>query len=564
MKLEDLKAQGEAPAWLENTGFKTLLGGYLLPNETPRGMWRRISDDAASALNRPELADIFFNLFWSSVFCASTPIAVNLGTDRGLPISCFGSNIADQTSEILRKASEAGMLSKYGGGTAGYFGNIRPSGSVISKGGTTDGPVAFMKIFDSVISTISQGSTRRGSFAAYLPIDHPDVAAFLRMRRPEGDPNRQCLNLHHAVCISDEFMQKALSGDEKSQELLTEVYRARLETGEPYLFFSDNVNNHRPQVYADKGLEIQHSQLCNEIYLNTDSTHTFVCCLMSLNLATYHSWKDSDAIYYAIWFLDAVMTRFLEKAKGLNGLEDAIRFAERERALGLGVLGWHTLLQTEGVSMDSLRAKILNKAIFKKIKEESVRASKDLAVAYGEPSLLKGYGLRNSALNCVAPTASNSLISGNVSAGIEPISSNCYEKATAKGSFVEFNPTLKLLLAQKGKDIPEIWNQILKDEGSVRSLDCLSAEEKNVFKTAFEIDQRVLVNLAADRQPFIDQGQSLNLFFPSNTDPLYFHEVHVSAWKQKLKGLYYVRSSSVLKADLSARGSVECTVACEG
>lgn len=563
MKLEDLKNAGEAPEWLSEPGFRVLQGGYLLPDETPKGMWLRISNDAADALKKPELGQKFFDFFWKGVFCASTPIAANLGADRGLPISCFGSHVSDETIEILRKSTEIGMLSKYGGGTAGYFGEIRPSGSLISKGGTTDGPVAFMKIFDSVIATISQGSTRRGSFAAYLPIEHSDVKAFLRMRRPEGDPNRQCLNLHHAVCISDDFMNKALNGDEEAQELLTEVYKARLETGEPYLFFNDNVNNQRPKWYVDQNKFINHSQLCNEIYLNTDAKHTFVCCLMSLNLARWHEWKDMDAPYWATWFLDGVMTKFIEKAKNLVGLEDAVRFAERERALGLGVLGWHTLLQDELVGMDSFRARMLNKAIFKYLKEQSQKATEDLAKEYGEPSLLKGYGVRNSMTLAVAPTASNSIISGNVSPGIEPINSNAYEKATAKGSFIEFNPALKKLLISKNKDLPEVWSQILKDNGSVRTLDFLTQEEKDVFKTAFEIDQRVLIDLAADRQKFIDQGQSLNLFFPNDVDPLYFHDVHMQAWKSGLKGLYYVRSSSVLKADLSARDSGECK-SCEG
>jgi len=284
---------------------------------------------------------------------------------------------------------------------------------------------------------------------------------------------------------------------------------------------------------------------------------------MSLNLATYEQWKNTDAAYWAIWFLDGVMTRFLQKAKTLIGIEDAVRFAERERALGLGVLGWHTLLQSEGTAMDSFRAKILNKSIFKTIQGHAERATRDLATAYGEPSLLKGYGVRNSCLTATAPTSSNSLISGNVSPGIEPINSNAFEKATAKGSFIEFNPALKALLASKGKDTDDVWATILKDSGSVRSLDFLTDDEKNVFKTAFEIDQRVLIDLAADRQVYIDQGQSLNLFFPSDVDPLHFHEVHVQAWQKNLKSLYYVRSSSVLKADLSARDLGEC-VACEG
>ena len=561
MELEELKKIGEAPEFLTEIGYKTLTGGYLLPNETPKGMWSRVARTAATILNKPELEEKFFNMFWKGWVGLATPVASNMGTNRGLPISCYSISPQDSTDSILNKGHELAMLTKNGGGVGVYMGDLRPAGAKISTGGTSEGMIPFAKIYDSITVGISQGNVRRGAAAVYLPVDHGDIKSFLRMRRPEGDPNRQCLNLHHAVCIPDSFMNKVAAGDEEAQELLREIYKTRLETGEPYIFYSDNVNFQNPEAYKRKNLTISTSNICSEVLLYTDHNHTFVCCLSSLNLAKWHEWKDTDTVELSIYLLDAVLSEFIEKAQKLPGLEAAVRSAIKGRALGLGVMGWHTLLQQEHVSMDSFRAKILNKAIFKHIHENATKASRKLAEEFGEPEWCKGTGLRATHLIAVAPTASNSLITGNISAGIEPINANAYVKKTAKGTFIEFNPLLKAYLQKLGKDTEETWNKIVKDEGSVRSLDFLTAEDKAVFKTAFEIDQLTLINLAADRQPFICQGQSLNLFFSKDVDPQYFHEVHWSAWQQKIKTLYYVRSSSVLRADLSSRG--EC-VACEG
>lgn len=926
MKLQDLKDQNEAPEWLEESGFKTLSNGYLLPNETPRQMWKRVSDSSAKYLNKPELSEKFFDLFWKGWLCGATPVLSNSGTNRALPISCFSLSPDDTTSNILQKGHELAMLTKNGGGVGIYMGDIRPSGSRISTGGTSEGTIPFIKIYDSIAAGISQGSTRRGAAAVYLPATHGDAEAFLRIRRPEGDPNRQCLNIHHALSVSNEFMEGAISGsNSKYRHILLETYKTRLETGEPYFFFHDNVQHNRPQCYKDNNLTISTSNIClagdtlvatkqgpqkikdlvgkeveifdgenwvlnnsfkktginqkllrihlsdgsfvdstlehrwfvvppkyrvsekqavltktkdlkigskisfhfeeshgnvklkgayakgfliaegtsiqkthkigdiyhpalyiyepkmkcfdrfkksveeieiqledyradtenevfakkdsknnrykitgihsrqdllpfcrefkkglndiwiewckqskinfiaglfdgdgcymkkgggyqiasisrdllldvqgilkslglkatvskmkdksvvnfnddygeyntkeawrlsigpffayklsemvkferissyshkkpnrfcadfsrivkieevpsadvycttipttskfalanglitgncNEIFLYTDPDHTFVCCLSSMNLAKWEEWKNTDAVYYATWFLEGVLTEFIDKAKHISGFECAIRFSEKSRALGLGVLGWHSLLQSEMTSIDSFRAKLLNKAIFIHMKENALKASQDMAKEYGEPEWCKGYGVRNSHLLAVAPTASNSTISGNVSPGIEPINSNAFTKRSAKGTFLEYNPFLKKLLQEKGKDLPEVWKVIIADGGSVRKLDFLSNEEKDVFKTAFEIDQNVLVDLASDRQKYICQGQSLNLFFSADVDPQYFHEVHVNAWKKKLNGLYYVRSSSVLKSELASKGddNAECK-ACEG
>jgi len=561
MELEKLKKYGEAPDFLTEIGYKTLLGGYLLPNETPKGMWSRVARTAANILKKPELEEKFFNMLWRGWVGLATPVASNMGTNRGLPISCYSISPMDSTSSILEKGHELAMLTKNGGGVGVYMGDLRPAGSKIRTGGTSEGMIPFAKIYDSITVGISQGNVRRGAAAIYLPVDHGDIKAFLRMRRPEGDPNRQCLNLHHAVCIPDSFMHKVQSGDESSQELLREIYKARLETGEPYIFYSDNVNSQNPKAYTKNNLKISTSNICSEIVLYTDHDHTFVCCLSSLNLAKWHEWKDTDTVELSVYLLDAVLTEFIEKAQKLQGFESAVRSAIKGRALGLGVMGWHTLLQQERVGMGSFRAKILNKAIFKNINENAIKASKKLAEEFGEPEWCKGTGLRSSHLIAIAPTASNSLITGNISAGIEPINANAYVKKTAKGTFIEFNPLLKKRLQELSKDTEEVWNAIVKDEGSVRGLDFLSEEDKDVFKTAFEIDQLTLIDLAADRQPFICQAQSLNLFFSKDVDPQYFHEVHWTAWQKKVKTLYYVRSSSVLRADLSSRG--EC-VACEG
>lgn len=561
MSLEELKQKGEAPEFLTEIGYKTLLGGYLLSNETPKDMWRRVARTASEILKKPELEEKFFNMFWKGWVGLATPVASNMGTSRGLPISCYSISPVDSTDSIMRKARELAMLTKNGGGVGVYLGELRPAGSKISTGGTSEGMIPFAKIFDSVTVGISQGNVRRGAAAVYLPVDHGDIKAFLRMRRPEGDPNRQCLNLHHAVCIPNSFMNKVESGDESSQELLREIYKSRLETGEPYIFYSDNVNDQNPTAYLRNNLKVSTSNICSEITLYTDPDHTFVCCLSSLNLAKWNEWKDTDTVELCVFLLDAVLTEFINKASKLEGFESAVRSAIKGRALGLGVMGWHTLLQQEYVGMDSLRAKILNKAIFKNINEKAKNASRQLAKEFGEPEWCKGTGMRSTHLMAIAPTASNSLITGNISAGIEPINANAYVKKTAKGTFIEFNPLLKKRLQELDKDNEEVWNVIVKDEGSVRKLDFLSDEDKDVFKTAFEIDQQTLINLAADRQSFICQAQSLNLFFSKDVDPQYFHEVHWSAWKNKIKTLYYVRSSSVLRADLSSRG--EC-VACEG
>lgn len=548
---------------MEDYGLKTLQAGYLLPDETPKMMYRRVAKTAAARLNKPVLEDRFFDIMWKNWLCPATPILVNMGSNRGLPISCYSSAVPDSLDGILMKGHELGMLAKHGGGVGMYLGNIRPRGSEVKgTGGISDGVTAWAKIYDSTIHSVNQGSARRGAAVVYLPITHSDVEEFLNMRKPTGDANSRCFNLHHGVCIDDAFMQSLLDGNKKNRELWQRVLTERFETGEPYLFFTDNANRELPQAYTNNGLKVQTSNLCNEIYLYTDPEHTFVCCLSSMNLARWEEWKDTDTVQLAIQFLDAVMEEYIQKATGLVGMEAAVNFARKSRALGLGVLGWHTLLQQKMIPFDSMGAMMLNAKVFGSIRKKADEATRALAEEFGEPLWCKGTGTRNSHLLAIAPTVSNSTISGNLSAGIEPLAANTFVQNSAKGTFIRKNGVLEKLLKSKNKDTPEVWQQIDKDAGSVQGLDCLSPEEKEVFLTARELNQFAIVRQAGQRQKWIDQGQSVNLFFGVNSSPKYIHEVHMEAWKLGLKGLYYCRTESVLRADMASRDSSECK-ACE-
>ena len=566
--LEQLKAAGEAPEWLENSAFQTLRGGYLFGEETPKDMYRRVASTVSRSLKKPELEARFFDILWKNWLCPSTPVLCNAGTDRGLPISCFSSYMADDTYEILETLQEVAMLSKYGGGTAIHINDIRPKGAPISKGGHSDGVVPFMKMADSVILGISQGSTRRGACAAYIDIEHGDFDEFLHSRRPTGDTNRQCLNLHHGVCVSNAFIYKVKAGDTEARRRWRELIKSRVETGEPYVFFSDNANDQAPEVLKNTGIRLKGSNLCSEIFLPTDKDHTFVCCLSSLNLARWDEWKDTDTVQLSVWFLDGIMEEFIQKSANLRGFEKALRFAKKSRALGLGVLGLHSYFQKNMIAFDSLQAYLQNKIIFKKIREEAEIATGYLAKEYGEPEWCKGHGRRNATLMAIAPTVSNSLIASNVSQGIEPWIANAFAQKSAKGTFVRRNPELEKLLKGIGQDTDEVWGSILKNDGSVQHLECLTAEQKEVYLTARELNQFAIVKLAAERQKFIDQGQSINVFFPANSDPKYINQVHLEAANSGLKSLYYLRSTSVLKAEQNSnavykRELTECTW-CEG
>lgn len=906
MELEILQEQQEAPLWMTEDGFTTLSNGYLLPDETPKQMWLRVSNAAASQLKRPELAEKFFNLFWNNILCGASPVLSNMGTARGLPISCNTIHISDSCDSIFKKQHELAMLSKNGAGVGIYVGDIRGRGASITGNGKSEGLIPWLKCFDSTTMAISQGcyddqteilteygwklfkdlpsckttvaqinenneieftkysdfisyhvdeelfhftntiqsvdmlvtgnhnmlvehkkritnkrdsagkfinhekrwgnklhsvradavklhncnrmwtsapssvrnnlklspedqfaiayqadgstnpvgssngkisgtllhtfhfskerkisrlkeildsigyfyttsiqadsnttffvripefkvpsknlsdefklnemsaqfaqdfiqeighwdgsfrtesgddgisyscviqdnidfvqavatlagyftnkgitanregnrqdlhtllvsfnrhsvggeylevkkkhyngmvycvtvpshklvvrrggrtlicgnSTRRGASAVYLPADHIDIEEFLQVRRPTGDVNRRCANLHHAVCIDDAFIGRLKSKDSHTRNIWKEILKTRYEAGEPYLLFTDNVNRQLPISYQKLNLKVKSSNICSEIMLYTDNDHTFVCCLSSLNLTTYHKWKGTDAVQLSIWFLDGVIQEYIEKAKGKSGLEAAVRFAEKSRAVGLGVLGWHSLLQQQKIAFESFAAMQLNAEIFRYIQSEAQIATQELAKVYGEVEWTKDCGVRNTHLMALAPTVSNSIISGDHSAGIEPFTANVFSQKTAKGTFLKFNAQLKQMLQEKGKDSLDTWKSINEYDGSVQHLNFLSDDEKSLFKTGIEIDQEVIVRQAAQRQKWVDQGQSLNLFFSKSVDPRYIHKVHLLAHELNLKSLYYMRTQSILKGDsVSRQQDEDVCKACEG
>lgn len=526
--------------WLNKDSRDFLNRGYIV-NQTPEERIRDIAETAEKILKINGFADKFEDYMSRGWYSLSSPIWANFGNDRGLGISCFGTEYQDETSDILRGVSEIGMMTKMGGGTAGYFGNLRPRGSSIKDNGTSNGSVMFIKIYNTMMNVISQGSTRRGNYAAYLPIDHGDIHEFLRIRE-EGHPIQ---DLSFAVTIPEGWMQEMIDGDKEKREIWAKVLKKRSETGYPYLFFADNVNKNKPQVYKDKGLEIKTSQLCSEILEYTSEDKSFTCCLSSMNLLHYDDWKDTDAVKTLTYFLDAVLTEFIEKASKIPYFEKAVKFAKEHRSIGLGVLGWHSLLQSKMIPFESMEAKYLNNDIFKNINEQSLEASKELAHMFGEPFILLGYGERFSTRLAIAPTTSSSFILGQISPSIEPLHSNYFVKDLAKGKFVYKNPYLKKILSKKGKDTPEVWKSILMKGGSVQHLNFLTDIEKGVFKTFGEISQMEIITQASQRQKYIDQGQSLNVMIHPDTSVKDINKLIIEAWKLGIKTLYYQRSANV-------------------
>jgi ribonucleoside-diphosphate reductase alpha chain len=444
---------------------------------------------------------------------------------------------------ILNKVAEVGIMTKNGGGTSAYFGDLRPRGSEISSGGESTGSIHFMELYNKLMSVVSQGNVRRGSFAAYLPVDHGDIEEFLKIR---GEGN-EIQDISIGVTVSDAWMKSMIDGDKEKRKIWGLVLKKRFESGYPYIFFTDNVNKQAPKVYKDKKLKIKQSNLCTEIMLPNSEDESFVCDLSSMNLERWEEWKDTDAVETMIWFLDAVMTEFINKTENMRFMEAPRKFAMRHRALGLGVLGWHSLLQSKMIAFESMEAKLLNTTIWKTIRERSDKASEQLAKIYGEPELLEGYGRRNTTTLAIAPTTSSSFILGQVSPSIEPNNSNYYVKDLAKGKFSYKNPYLKKLLKEKNKNEDEIWMDILTHSGSVQHLDFLTQEEKDVFKTFEETSQKEIIIQAASRQKYIDQGQSLNMLIPSGTPPKAVNELVIFAWEQGIKSLYYQRSTNPAK-----------------
>ena len=560
------------PSWGNTDVYKkTISGGYLFDGETPKEAYQRVSKTVARRLYKPEMAETFFNYIWNGWLCLASPVLSNTGTDRGLPISCFGIDVADSIQDIGQKNLEMMLLAKHGGGVGIGINQIRPAGAKITGNGTSDGVVPFAKIYDSTILATNQGSVRRGAASVNINIEHDDFEDWLEIREPKGDVNRQSLNLHQCAIVGDKFMRKLEQGDAEARNRWSKLLRKRKATGEPYIMFKGNVNKANPEAYKQNGLKVHMTNICSEITLHTDENHSFVCCLSSLNLAKYEEWKDTNLIYDATFFLDGVMEEFIQRAKGLRGFENSIRSAQKGRALGLGALGWHTYLQEKGIPFEGLLAQFETRKIFSQIKIESERASMDLAEIYGEPLWCVGTGMRNTHLRAVAPTVSNSKLSGNVSAGIEPWAANVFTEQSAKGTFIRKNPTLVKLLRKHKLNNEEIWGKILADGGSVQDIDQLDdirvgfdMPAKEVFKTFKEINQLELVKQAGLRQQYIDQSVSLNLAFPSEATPKWLNKVHMEAWKNGVKTLYYTRTESVLRGDIAQQAMNEDCIACDG
>ena len=543
--------------WLNKDSRKFLERGYLLEGETPEQRFKDIAQTAEKYLNIKGFADKFENYLSRGFYSISSPIISNFGRERGLPISCFGSCVSDTMESILYKVAEVGVMTKHGGGTSAYFGNIRGRGTPISGGGESTGSVHFMELYNKLMNVVSQGNVRRGSFAAYLPIDHKDIEEFLEIRS-EGHDIQE---MSFGVCVSDQWMKDMIAGDKDKRKIWSKVIQKRFESGYPYIMFSDTINNNAPQVYKDKGMVIHAQNLCAEICLSSSDDESFVCDLSSLNLVKWDEIKETDAVETLVYFLDAVMSEFIEKTEGMQFMEAPRKFAVNQRALGVGVLGWHSLLQSKMIAFESFDAKMLNVQIWKEIRERADKATAELAQIFGEPELLKGYGRRNTTTLAIAPTTSSSFIAGQVSQSIEPYNSNYYVRDLAKGKFSYKNPYLKQLLKEKGQDNDESWKSILEYGGSAQHLEFLSEQEKDVFKTFEEISQKEIVIQAAQRQKYIDQGQSLNVMVPYNAKPKEVNELLIFGWEQGIKSFYYQRSSS--PSQELARSIMSCK-SCEG
>ncbi|MCT8625214.1 ribonucleoside-diphosphate reductase subunit alpha [Glaesserella parasuis] len=542
--------------WLNDDSRLFLQRGYLLEGTTALDRIRFIAEHAERKLGIEGYADKFYYYMGRGYFSLSSPIWSNFGLDRGLPISCFGSYIGDSIHEIMVTTAEVGMMSKIGGGTSAYFGDIRPRGSLIKNNGKSDGSFNFSKLFDTVIDVISQGTSRKGQFAGYIDIEHGDIDEWLDIHT-EGNPIQL---MYYGVCVGHDWLESMKAGDPYKRQLWAKILQRKTETGIPYLFFKDNANAGRPAVYKDKNMTVHASNLCTEIMLPSNNEESFVCCLSSMNLLYFDEWKDTDAPEVLTYFLDVVMSEFIEKSENMPFLDRANRFAKRHRALGIGVLGWHSYLQANNIAFDSFEAMQKNNIIFKTLQEKTLKASKELAQRFGEPELLKGYGRRNTTLMSIAPTKSSSFILGSVSPSVEPFKSNYYVKDLAKIKTVYKNPFLEQLLKEKGLDTEEIWDSILLNDGSVQHLTQLSEHEKEVFKTFSEISQLSVIQQAAQRQKYIDQGQSINIMVHPATPARDLNQLYLTAEELGLKSIYYQYSMSA--AQVFNRNLLSCS-SCE-
>ncbi len=552
--------------WLTEHSRSFLASGYLNPGVEAEQRIKEIADRAEEILGIKGYSEKFYNYMSQGFFSLASPVWSNFGKKRGLPISCFGSNVSDDMGNILYTQSEVGMMSKLGGGTSGYFGNIRHRGAAVTNNGEASGSVHIMQLFETMVDVVSQGSVRRGRFSPYLPIDHQDISEFLEIGT-EGNPIQE---LTHGVTVTDNWMNEMIAGDEKKRSIWAKVIQRRGEIGYPYIFFKDKANDASADVYQDKKLKINASNLCTEIMLPTNDRWSFVCVLSSVNLLHYEKWKDTDAVETMVYFLDAVITEFVQKLEVYRDSEDlddkqtflfmerAYNFAKENRSLGLGVLGWHSLLQSKMLPFNSQEAFNLNSEIFKLVKEKSYKASEELAKKFGEPEILKGYGRRNATLNAIAPTTSSAFILGQVSQGIEPIWSNIYVKDIAKIKTTIKNPFLVSLLDEKGMNNQETWRSIRDRDGSVQHLEFLSENEKDVFKTYSEIDQMDIIYQASNRQSYIDQGQSVNIIVHPEMPVKEINKIYITAWKLGLKSLYYQHSMNAAQKFKQKKDCASC------
>ena len=548
---------GDKYYWLNEDSRLFLERGYLEGRETPESRIRNIGKRAEEILKKEGFAKKFEEYMANGWYSLASPVWANYGKKRGLPISCFGSYIDDTMEEILYTVSEVGMMSKMGGGTSAYFGHLRSRGSEIKSGGHSSGPAHFMELFETVTNVVSQSNVRRGSFAGYLNIDHDDIEEFLQIRN-DGHPIQ---NMSFGVTVSDKWMQSMVEGDKDKRKIWGKVIKKRFESGYPYIMFSDNVNKNKPKVYKDKKKTVWASNLCSEIALSTEIGQSFVCCLSSMNLLHYEEWKDTDAVEVLTYFLDSVMSEFIEKAREIPFMKRTVAFAETQRALGIGVLGWHSYLQHKRIPFESLEANMTNIQIHKLIQEQSYAASRKMSEEYGEPELLKGYGMRNTTTMAIAPTTSSSFILGQVSPSIEPLNSNYFVKDLAKGKFTYKNPELVKVLEEHGQNNKDIWKSILVTGGSVQHLMFLTDEERAVFKTFGEISQKDIIIQASSRQKYIDQAQSLNLMIHPSTAPRDINKLLIEAWELGVKTLYYHRGTN--PAQELSRSLLTCS-SCEG
>ena len=558
MKQENI----ERPWWLNEESETILKRGYFLEGEELEDALERICSSVVHYLGDvkdPLIKDKFKHIIRKGWMSLSSPVWANAGTDRGLPISCMGLHVNDDMGSIIAKHVETAMHTKRGAGTSGYFGDLRGRGSVITNNGESSGAVSFMRMWDTMMQVVSQGSTRRGSFAAYLPIDHPDIEEFIRIKSIGHDIQ----NIFHAVCVPDYWMQEMIDGDVDKRTIWAKVLQARQQTGLPYIFFSDNVNNNKPDIYKATNSEIQHSNLCAEIALPDNANETFICCLCSINLALYDEWiKECPELpELATYFLDGVISEYIDKTKDDPYMQPAYNFAVRHRAIGIGVMGWHSYLQSNMIAFESLQANLLTNKIFRHISDGTKKASEELARLLGpapifnekmsDGSLYKGIKYRNTTTMAIAPTTSSSAILGQVSPGIEPYISNYYKAGLAKGNFMRRNKYLERLLKEKDQNTEAVWKSIMEHQGSVQHLDFLSDDEKAVFKTFREISQHDLITQAGIRQKYIDQSQSLNLCIPPSLPVKDVNALMIYAWQSGIKSLYYQRSVSVSKDTLS-------------